>query len=166
MAFVTDSNHPQPLWQPPLTACLTASGAASEAPSLLMHAWRGGLGGSRGGRVTPPPPTVYSRSSTSLGGPHRTAVAVLQCPPRPRAVPAFGLPIHLQGPAQSPRCSGLAPARSRRPCPSGALWGPVHPRDCLMPGTRLWGPDGAPSPPSPRSARCAAGGPYPEACGG
>ena len=37
MAFVTDSNRPQPLWQPPPTACLTASGAASEAPSLRMH---------------------------------------------------------------------------------------------------------------------------------
>ena len=37
MAFVTDSNRPQPLWQPPPTACLTASGAASEALSRLMH---------------------------------------------------------------------------------------------------------------------------------
>ena len=37
MAFVTDSNRPQPLWQPPPTACPTASGAASEAPSLLTH---------------------------------------------------------------------------------------------------------------------------------
>ena len=37
MAFVTDSNRPQPPWQPPPTACLTASGAASEAPSLLLH---------------------------------------------------------------------------------------------------------------------------------
>ena len=37
MAFVTDSNRPQPLWQPPPTACLTAAGAASEAPSLLLH---------------------------------------------------------------------------------------------------------------------------------
>ena len=37
MAFVTDSNRPQPLWQPPPTACLTASRAASEAPFLLMH---------------------------------------------------------------------------------------------------------------------------------
>ena len=41
MAFVTDSNRPQPLWQPPPTACPTASGAASEAPSLLMHPWGG-----------------------------------------------------------------------------------------------------------------------------
>ena len=44
MAFATDSNRPQPLWQPPPTACLTASGAASEVPSLLMHPW-GGVGG-------------------------------------------------------------------------------------------------------------------------
>ena len=38
-AFVIDSNRPQPLRQPPPTACVTASGAASEAPSLLMHPW-------------------------------------------------------------------------------------------------------------------------------
>ena len=37
MAFVTYSNRPQPLWRPPPTACLSTSGAASEAPSLLMH---------------------------------------------------------------------------------------------------------------------------------
>ena len=37
MACVTDSNRPQPLRQPPPTACATAPGAASEAPSLLMH---------------------------------------------------------------------------------------------------------------------------------
>ena len=41
MAFVTDSNRPQPLWQPPPTACLTTSGAASEVPFLLMHPWGG-----------------------------------------------------------------------------------------------------------------------------
>ena len=39
MAFVTDSNRPQPLEQPPPTACPTASGAASEVASLLMHPW-------------------------------------------------------------------------------------------------------------------------------
>ena len=39
MAFVTDSNRPQPLWQPPPTACLTAPRTASEVPSLLMHPW-------------------------------------------------------------------------------------------------------------------------------
>ena len=39
MAFVTDSNRPQPLWQPPPTAYRTASGAVSEVPSLLIHPW-------------------------------------------------------------------------------------------------------------------------------
>ena len=33
MAFVTNSNRPQPLWQPPQTACLTAS-----VPPLRPHA--------------------------------------------------------------------------------------------------------------------------------
>ena len=36
MAFVTDSNRPQPLWQPPPTSEVT-----SEAPSLLIHPWTG-----------------------------------------------------------------------------------------------------------------------------
>ena len=39
VAFVTDSNRPQPLRQPPPTACLAAPGAASEVPSLLLHPW-------------------------------------------------------------------------------------------------------------------------------
>ena len=46
MAFVTDSNRPQPLGQPPPTACPTAAGAASEAPSLVMHP------------CPPPPPSI------------------------------------------------------------------------------------------------------------
>ena len=37
MAFVANSNRPQPLSRPPPTACPTASGAASRVPSLLMH---------------------------------------------------------------------------------------------------------------------------------
>ena len=41
MAFVTDSNRPQLLWQPPPTDCLTTSGAASAVSSLLMHPWEG-----------------------------------------------------------------------------------------------------------------------------
>ena len=48
MAFATDSNRPQPLWQPPPTAYPTASGAAPEVPSRLMHLSRRGswqLGG-------------------------------------------------------------------------------------------------------------------------
>ena len=43
MAFVTDRNRPQPLRQPPPSVCLTASGAASEVPSLLMHPWPAGV---------------------------------------------------------------------------------------------------------------------------
>ena len=39
MAFITDSKRPQPLRQPPPTADLTASGAASEVPSLSMRPW-------------------------------------------------------------------------------------------------------------------------------
>ena len=45
MAFITDSYRPQPLWQPPPTASPTASGAASEVPSLLMRPWGGEEGG-------------------------------------------------------------------------------------------------------------------------
>ena len=40
-AFVTDSNRPR-CWQPPPTACLTASGATSEAPFLPTHCCPGG----------------------------------------------------------------------------------------------------------------------------
>ena len=49
MAFVTDSNHLQPLWQPPPTACSTAPGAASEVPSLLMQPRAGPLEKTDGG---------------------------------------------------------------------------------------------------------------------
>ena len=45
IAFATDTNRPQPLGQPPPTACLTASGAASEVPPLLMHPFGAGGGG-------------------------------------------------------------------------------------------------------------------------
>ena len=39
LAFVTDSNRPQPLWQPPPSTCLTASGAASvHAPARAPFA--------------------------------------------------------------------------------------------------------------------------------
>ena len=39
-ALVTDGNRPQPLWEPPPTACPTASMAPCEVPSLVMHSWR------------------------------------------------------------------------------------------------------------------------------
>ena len=44
MAFVTDSNRPQPLWQRPPTARLTASGATSE-PLLFLPVHPSGGGG-------------------------------------------------------------------------------------------------------------------------
>ena len=44
MALVTDSKGPQPLWQPPPTACLTTSGAPFEVSSITMHTC-GGEGG-------------------------------------------------------------------------------------------------------------------------
>ena len=43
MAFVTDSNRPEPLWQPPPTAYPTASGSTFEVSSLLMQPWWGGI---------------------------------------------------------------------------------------------------------------------------
>ena len=60
MVCVTDSNRPQPLRQPPPTACQTASGAASEAPSLVPHPcpWvsrRHGLVDARSSRLTAAP---------------------------------------------------------------------------------------------------------------
>ena len=56
MAFVTDSNRPQ-LWQPPPTACLTASGAASEVPYLLRHPCP-----RPSDLHSPPPPPLPTRS--------------------------------------------------------------------------------------------------------
>ena len=46
-------NRPQPLRQPPPTACLIASGGASEVPSLLMHPWVCGFPGNSGMPVPP-----------------------------------------------------------------------------------------------------------------
>ena len=65
MVFVTDSNRPQPLRQPPPTACLTASGAASEVPSLLMHPWGGGSTAqhSTAQWKAPPPPRTSAQCS-------------------------------------------------------------------------------------------------------
>ena len=98
-AFATDSNRPQPLWQPPPTACLTASRATSEVPSLLMHPW--GC----------PQPT---RSSPSRHGPgHRlwyTKLPVfMEPPPSPRHHEALHRPVpvtYTRGTAQAPRRGG------------------------------------------------------------
>ena len=59
MAFVTDSNRPQPLWQPPRTAYPTTSGAPCEVSSPLMHPWAAPIAvyaGPRDRHSPPPPP--------------------------------------------------------------------------------------------------------------
>ena len=61
MAFVTDSNRPQPLGQPPLTAYPTAPGAASEVPSLLMLPWGWAVGG--GGSETQKSKSLCTKNS-------------------------------------------------------------------------------------------------------
>ena len=60
--FKTDSNRPQPLWQPPPTACVTASGAASEVPSVPIHS----LGGGGWGLPSPCRPTPAHITKISL----------------------------------------------------------------------------------------------------
>ena len=74
MAFVTDNNGPQPLWQPPPTAYVTtsgaASGAASGAPSVLMHPWGGAAVAFGGWTPKPCGPAVAistSQSASALG---------------------------------------------------------------------------------------------------
>ena len=65
MACVTDSNHSEPLWQPPPTACPTAS----RAPSLLMHP-QGGGGSSPTTHpelLQPPPPKRVGQALKGLG---------------------------------------------------------------------------------------------------
>ena len=79
-AFVTDSNRPQPPWQPPPTACLTAAGATSEAPSTTLgsgrHAGSQGGGGGGSNRVENPTHAAeqINSGSTAAGewgtGPH------------------------------------------------------------------------------------------------
>ena len=77
-AFITDSNCPQPLRQHPPTACLTASGATSEVPSLLMHPRGGGGGrlnqpdvvtsGYRWRLLAPPPPSPFQPQTSQWQG--------------------------------------------------------------------------------------------------
>ena len=99
MAFVTDSNRPQPLWQPPPTACLTSS----EAPSLLMHPW-----------VAPPPPPPSradcARQKWCAEGGHPSRPSRQ---PKPRSDPQrVGV------------CSGERPRATPPPPPSIGMQGP------------------------------------------
>ena len=88
MAFVTDSNRPQPLWQPPPTACPTASGAASEIPSKAYRSsappnWSPGTGWG-----TAPRRRAESASTESLDAIEWNAATA----PRPHGRSALGTP--------------------------------------------------------------------------
>ena len=82
MAFVTASNRPQPLRKPPPTACLPASGAASDVPSLQRHPWPQ-PGGLRRSPVPPPGvsvlvagrspcPNAWESDGVAMGGSRAT----------------------------------------------------------------------------------------------
>ena len=96
MAFVTDSNRPQPLWQPPPTACLTACGVTSE----VLSRRRGNA---------PPPPSLQCLFPTAVPPPHPPSMA---CPPF----------VVIAVPAARCAARGWAAARTRdacRPPPGG-----------------------------------------------
>ena len=78
MAFVTDSNRPQPLRQPPPTACLTASGAASEV-CFPSNASRGGCGG--GGLLATRSGRVGCPTCRAAGGGGSTPTSMAQSDP-------------------------------------------------------------------------------------
>ena len=88
MAFVTDRNRPQPLWQPPPTACLAASGAAPEALSLPMHHWEGPKLRSRGhgcGQGRSGPTRPFSSSGTPGCAPSARPSGPPGCKPAARS---------------------------------------------------------------------------------
>ena len=91
MALVTDTNRPQPLRQPPPTAGLTACGAASEVPALLMHPCQppypcGDTPSSKAAHVRTPEST------------HRHTPSALRAPPLPLALsPRPGPPKRWEG---------------------------------------------------------------------
>ena len=145
-AFVTDSNRPQSLRQPPPTACLTAPGAAFEAPSLRMHPW------------APPPSACHERWCPTLNppsGPHRgpsrggghrhgpRELVLLR--PAVDLGPRPGLPLLLllravppRGRAAPPLAHGAVPGHA-----AAALHDPVRPRvGGGVPDQRHRGPHG------------------------
>ena len=63
MAFVTDSNRPQPLWEPPPTACLNAFGAQKGFP--LQRLLRRHHFDWTNGRNPPPCPISQAPPSTT-----------------------------------------------------------------------------------------------------
>ena len=138
MAFVTDSNRPQPTWQPPPTAYRTALGTASKVPPSSLRGGGGGtgLGIWRGGGYFAPWPMAWSgplpkageqkpgqcrRSRTAKA---RTTDARCRASPTPTAgTPPRGCGAQAHG--QAPRPPAQSARTSRGPA---AEWRPRSPR--------------------------------------
>ena len=106
VAFVTDSNRRQPLWQPPPTACRTASGAASAVPSLPTHPCPGPA-------AVPPrgSPRVQSATSALPASTHTGPLPPSTAPPpRSRYTARFSQRQPLS-PSPPPEHAPAAPSR-------------------------------------------------------
>ena len=99
--IVTDSNRPQPLRQPPRTACPTASGAASEVPFPSNASLPGG---------SPDKPKVRTAGESALGKyPEDMPRALIPTASTPTALNDAG---HLRG---CPRLCPIGPPFPRGP---------------------------------------------------
>ena len=127
MAFVTDSNRPQPLGQPPPTAGLTASGTASEVPSLLMHPLTcmcGALKRPSCPPTPPPTPTVrWSAPGTWSSTPSCCSRATSSSTP-PTGLRCWTRPSHRMTPRRTMRhsCPTAPIAGLCAPTPSACEW--------------------------------------------
>ena len=132
--FVTDSNRPQALWQPPPTACLTASGAVSEVPSPSNASLWGG-----GGQPTDPFAKTAPRSVLRLLTSLSLLLVALHVPPvdttaththtqitRALKTGARGLSACGWTPSPPPLCRPLWGRSGRGFAPGGPwVWGPA-----------------------------------------
>ena len=149
MAFATDSNRPQPLWQPPPTACLTASGAASEVPPLLMHPWGGPLSAHFPGML------VSNGVTRNAHAPSVNGISP-QCPPMP---PPSGLALtHLRATPSRPWGGVRAAAHGHEAAREALSAAILKAMPLPIPATRAdltqTAPDPAPLQRVPRVSRC------------
>ena len=145
MAFVTDSNRTHVLWQPPPTACPTASGAAPEVPSILMHPGGGGGGRKSACPKNAPPAvreTVAGRWLGALeeGGGYLPPLPMHPCPPPPP--PLLSSDTSLAGSAEV-RARAARLAQEMHGAPKG------RPQLRCSEVTGAGRLDGAPPPPPP-----------------
>ena len=124
---VTDSNRPQPLRQPPPTACLTASGAASAVPSLPLLR-QPSSPHTRKSRVFGAHADVMSRSLThrrararARAREHRAPRDTLpEAPPRRPILVAVLCRANPMSPAQLPPAQSLQTPSCLKPPPPGS----------------------------------------------